>query len=138
MRLFNIFAKNIINMKSAFKISILFLILLSLSSCFINRTTVGNGPIGKDVTAVKYSKRKQMYVLWGLMSLKPREAKLPVDCGYQIKTSFNGIDAVVSVLTLGIFSMRTEKVMVIKNSPCDPKIIKQENKLQYEEMHQGK
>ena len=121
------------------------MVLVSLSSCFVNRTTVGNGPIGKAKETATYSHQKQMYVLWGLLALKQAQPQLPVQCGYQLKTSFNAIDGIVSTLTLGIFSMRTQKTLVFKDSPCDPKIIKQERKIEkeerkiiQEEIHQGK
>jgi hypothetical protein len=143
--LFNIFAKSKSNMKNVLKISVLFLVLVSLNSCYINRTTVGNGPIGKSGATVTYSHQKQMYVLWGLMAINPSQPKLPQDCGYQLKTSFNVVDAIVTGITGGIFGMRTQKVIVFKDGPCDPKIVKQErkiekeeNKIQKEEMHQGK
>ena len=132
-------------MKNALIFSLLFLSLISLNSCFVNRTTVGNGPIGKSGETVKYSHQKQMYLFWGLVAIGQAQPKLPIDCGYQIKTSFNVIDAIVSTITGGIFSMRTQKTLVFKDSPCDPKIQKQErklekeeNKIQKEEMHQGK
>jgi len=124
-------------MKNAFKISLLFLILLSLNSCFVNRTTIGNGPIGKG-ESVRYSHKKQMYLFWGLMALNQSQPQLPAECGYQLKSSFNFVDALVSGLTGGIFSMRTVKVLVFKDSPCDPKVIKEEKKYLKEEMEHRK
>ena len=82
-------------MKNAFKISLLFLVLLSLNSCYVNRTTVGNGPIGKG-ESVRYSHKKQLYLFWGLVAINQSQPQLPVECGYQIKSSFNAIDARVS------------------------------------------
>jgi len=125
-------------MKSLLKFSALLIVILSLNSCFINRQPVGYIQTGKGIETVKYTKKKQMYVLWGLMALKHPEVKTPTECGYIVKTSFNGIDAIVTILTGGIFSMRTVKIEVLKDSPCDPKIIKQERKLEKEEMHPGK
>ena len=125
-------------MKNVLKLSVLFLIILSLNSCFINRTPIGGIPVGKGVEMVKYAKKKQMYVLWGLVALKHPEVKTPMDCGYIVKTSFNGVDAIVSILTGGIFSMRTVKIEVLKDSPCDPKIMKQERRIENEESHPGK
>ena len=132
-------------MKNALNVSVLFVALLSLNSCFVNRTTVGNGPVGKGHETATFSHQKQMYLLWGLVSIGQAQPKLPMDCGYQVRTSFNAIDAIVSTITGGIFSMRTQKVFVFRDSPCDPKIIKQEHqvdkqerKIQQEEMHQGK
>jgi len=125
-------------MKNALKVSVLFFVILSLNSCYVNRTTVGNGPIGKNDESVKYSKKKQMYLFWGLVAINQSQPALPVECGYQIKSSFNVIDAIISTLTGGIFSMRTVKVEVFKDSPCDPKIRKLERKLEKEEMQQGR
>jgi hypothetical protein len=137
MPLSNIFVKTQTNMKNAFKTSALFLILLSLNSCFVNRVTVGEGPIGKG-ESVRYSHKKQLYLFWGLVAINQSQPKLPAECGYQIKSSFNAIDGIVSALTGGIFSMRSVKVLVFRDSPCDPKIIKQERKLQKEEMKEHK
>jgi Bor protein len=125
-------------MKSVLKCSFLLTLLLSLNSCFINRTQVGYIEPIKGAKMVKYEKKKQMYVLWGLMALKKPDIKAPTECGYIVKTSFNGIDAIVSFLTVGIFSMRTVKIEVMKDSPCDPKIIRQEEKLEREERHPGR
>jgi hypothetical protein len=125
-------------MKQFVQLFILAVLMLSLNSCFVNRTTIGYGPEGKDRQAVKFSKTKQMYVLWGLMALKKKHVELPVECGYQIRTSFNVVDAIVSVLTAGIFSMRTEKILVLRDSQCDPAIRKLENKLQRKEMQEEK
>ena len=121
-------------MKNFLKVSTLLLLLVSLNSCYVNRTTVGAGPIGKNAESVRYSHKKQLYLFWGLLAINQSQPKLPVECGYQVKTSFNVIDAIVSGITGGIFSMRTQKVLVFKDSQCDPKIIKEEKKLQRDEM----
>lgn len=125
-------------MKNLLKFTALLLVIFSLSSCYINRNTVGNGPAGKAGETVKYSKQKQMYLFWGLMALKPSEPRVPVECGYQVKSSFNVIDAIVSTITGGIFSMRTVKVIVFKDSQCDPAIKRLEKKLEKKEMQEGK
>ena len=83
-------------MKSTLKFSVLLLVILSLSSCFINRTPVGYFQGGKDIETVKFDKKKQMYVLWGFLALKHPEVKTPADCGYVVKTSFNGVDVIAS------------------------------------------
>jgi len=124
-------------MKNALKITLLSLILLSLNSCYVNRVTVGEGPIGKG-ESVRYSHKKQLYLFWGLVAINQSQPKLPMDCGYQIKSSFNAIDAIVSGLTGGIFSMRTVKVLVFKDSPCDPKVVKEERKYEKEELKEHK
>ncbi|HWB62200.1 MAG TPA: hypothetical protein VG603_01730 [Chitinophagales bacterium] len=120
-------------MKKITLISFILLTLFSLNSCYVNRTTVGAGPVGK-AEAVKYSKTKQMYLLWGLIALGQSNPPAPADCGYQVKSAFNFWDALVSSLTGGIFSMRTVKIMVFKNSPCDPAVQKLERKLDKKRM----
>jgi hypothetical protein len=125
-------------MKNLLKFTVLFFVLVSLSSCFINKSNVNGLQAGKGIDLVKYDKKKQLYVLWGLAALKHPEVKVPAECGYRIKTSFNGADVIVSILTAGIFSMRTVKIEVLKDSPCDPKIIKQERHIEKEESHPGK
>ena len=125
-------------MKGFLKNAVIVILLFSLNSCFINRTPVGYFQGGKDIESVKYDKKKQMYVLWGFLALKHPEVKTPADCGYVVKTSFNGVDVIASILTCGIFSMRTIKIEVLKDSPCDPKIIRQERKIEREESHPGK
>ena len=115
-------------MKNFIQTAVLCGLVLSLNSCYINRTTVGDGPVGKDTPATHYSHAKQMYVLWGLLPLKHTQPAAPIGCGYQVKTSFNFVDALVSGLTAGIFSMRTVKIMVNKGGPCDPAILKIERR----------
>ena len=124
-------------MKKALKFGTMFVVLISLNSCFVNRTTVSNGPNGKG-ESVRYSHKKQLYVFWGLLALNPSQPKLPETCGYQLKSSFNFADVLVTSITGGIFSMRTVKVLVFKDSPCDPKIIKQERVIEKEESHPGR
>ncbi|MDB5282075.1 MAG: hypothetical protein JWO06_1150 [Bacteroidota bacterium] len=106
---------------------------LSLNSCFVNRTTVGNGPVGKTET-VRYSHDKQFYLFWGGWALNKANPHAPAECGYQVKSSFNLIDMLVTTLTGGIFSMRTVKILVYKNSTCDPAVQKMERKLEKREM----
>jgi hypothetical protein len=115
-------------MKNFVQTIILCTLVLSLNSCFVNRTTIGDGPIGKGNLTARYSHVKQMYVLWGLLPINQAQPVLPQGCGYQVKSSFNFIDALVSGITLGIFDMRTVKILVKKDSPCDPAILKIERK----------
>jgi hypothetical protein len=110
---------------------------LSLNSCFINRTTVGDGPVGK-VSAAKYSHAKQLYLFWGLVAVGQAQPPMPQGCGYQVKTAYNVIDAIVTTITAGIFGTRNVKIMVNKGSPCDPAIMKIERKEQKEMQKQEK
>ena len=115
-------------MKNFIQTAVLCALVFSLNSCYITRTTVGDGPVGKDIAATHYSHAKQMYVLWGLLPLKHTQPSAPQGCGYQVKSSFNFVDALVTGLTGGIFGMRTVKIMVNKGGPCDPAILKIERK----------
>ena len=119
-------------MKKITRILLLFIVTLSFHSCYVNRTTVGDGPVGKATPSVKYSHAKQMYLFWGLVSLGQSQPAMPQGCGYQVKSSFNFIDMLAGTLTGGIFGMRTVKIMVNKDGPCDPAILKIERKEQKE------
>jgi hypothetical protein len=115
-------------MRKTIQIAMVSMMIFTLNSCFITHTTVGDGPIGKDNVTARYSHAKQMYVLWGLLSLKQTQPAIPHDCGYQVKSSFNFVDVLASGVTLGIFGMRTVKILVRKDGPCDPKVMKIERK----------
>jgi hypothetical protein len=105
------------------------LFALSMSSCFVNRSTVGDGPVGKSKSTVKFSHSKQLYLFWGLVSLGQSSPTPPPDCGYQIRSCFNLADCIVSTVTGGIFSMRNVKILVNKDGRCDPAVIELEKKL---------
>ena len=115
-------------MKKVIQTIILGFTVLSLNSCYVNRTTVGEGPVGKGSPTVRYSHAKQLYLFWGAVSLGQSQPVLPQDCGYQVKSSFNFIDMLVTGLTGGIFGMRTVKILVHKDGPCDPKVQRIERK----------
>jgi len=87
---------------------------MSLTSCYVTRTTVGNGPVGKDQNVEVYSKAKQMYLLSGLIALNQADPKKPTDGNYQVITNQNLWDAFVSGFTGSIFCMRTIKIVVKK------------------------
>ena len=103
------------------------LALLSLSGCFVNRHTVGDGPRGgafEDKTV--YSKAKQFYVLAGLVPLGRTHNLTPPSGNYQIKSSYNFVDMLINGLTLGFVNSRTVKVLVwpeeaIHRRPESPK-----------------
>ena len=65
-----------------------------LSSCFVNRTTVGFGPVGASLQDRTYSKVKQRYILFGLIRInKANPATPPAGMGYEIKSSFSFVDS---------------------------------------------
>ncbi|MFI5140352.1 MAG: hypothetical protein ACHQIM_21210 [Sphingobacteriales bacterium] len=80
-----------------------------------------------------------MYLLWGALSLGQNSTPpTPTQCGFQVKSCFNFWDMLVTGITGGIFGMRTVKVLVFKDSPCDPKIQKMERKIEKKEMEEIK
>jgi Bor protein len=83
-----------------------------LSSCYVNRNTVGSGPVGKDPNVTTYSQAKQLYLFKGLVALNNPDPAKPTDGNYQIKTCQNLVDDVVSSITFGVFNMRTIKILV--------------------------
>ena len=87
---------------------------LCLNSCMTHRHTVGDGPVGKIGRIDTYSTTKQMYLFWGLMPLGHSQGAIPTHGNYQIKTSHNIVDAFLTGITGGIFSVRTVKVYVKK------------------------
>jgi hypothetical protein len=124
-------------MKSYFRLSLIALILFGLNSCYVTRTTVGDGPKGK-AEAVKYDKSKQFYLFWGLMALGHNQPQLPAECGFQVKSVFNFWDMLVSGITGGIFSMRSTRILVYRDGPCDPKLKKLERKKHRKELKEEK
>lgn len=92
--------------------SVFFAILLLFSSCMVTRTTIGDGPVGKQGKTEVYSKSKQFYLFWGFVKLGKGQPAIPEDKNIQVKTSFNVFDALVTTLTGGIFSMQTVKILI--------------------------
>jgi len=101
-------------MKNALKVVLPVLLLIFLTSCMVNRHTVGDGPVGKSGRTEIYSSTKQMYLFWGIMPLGFATPDVPKDGNYQIKTSFNIVDDILTGITGGVFSMRTVRVIVKK------------------------
>jgi len=94
--------------------SIILLIVISttLSSCFVTRTTIGNGPINKEDTTVIYSKSKQYYLFFGFAALNKSQPKLPIEPNYQIISYMGFSDVLLTTITFGIIDVRTTKVLI--------------------------
>lgn len=102
-------------MKNYFASILLAMVLVfGMQSCYVNRTTVGDGPVGKMGPKEQYSKTKQVYLFWGIIAVGQGQPATPTSPNYQIKTSFNFWDGVISSLTGGIVSTRSVKVYVKK------------------------
>lgn len=87
-----------------------------LTSCTVTRTTIGDGPIGKQGITQVHSKGKQLYLFWGLLPLGYTSPPIPADNNCQIKTSRNVGDALITYITFGIVQSRTIKVLVKKEN----------------------
>ena len=85
-----------------------------LSSCFVHRHTVGDGPAGgvwEQGKSVR-STSKQIYILAGLVPIGRAGINPPSSGNYQIKTSMNIVDMLISGITFGVLQLRTVKVIV--------------------------
>jgi hypothetical protein len=97
--------------------------VLLLSSCYVNRVTVGYGPQGAVLHDRTFSKVKSHYLFWGLLTLGDRQPELPpTGVGFQVKSGFTLGDGLVSIITGGIYSSRTVKILV---NTSDEKAIKE-------------
>lgn len=94
--------------------SIFLALSLLFSSCYTAHFTVGDGPI-KDRGAQKtYDKAKQMWLFWGIVNINDGQTATPSDGNYMIKTKTKFIDGLITVLTGGIFTMKSVKTKVKK------------------------
>lgn len=89
-------------------------LLLSMTSCYVHRHTIGNGPINREANKIKVMGAKKIYLFGGLLGIgDPNTSNPPYgQNGYQIKTSTNGVDMIISFLTIGIIRTRTIKIYV--------------------------
>ncbi len=99
---------------------VLFLMIaaaLSLTSCWSTRTCVGDykhtTKVDKESTYT-YSKGKQTYLFWGLIPLGRTNVATPADGNCEIRTRHGFLDALLSFITGGLFSMQTIKVKAPK------------------------
>lgn len=100
-------------MKRLFLLAIIASMFL-FESCLVHRHTVGDGPVGDAPRTEVYARAKQLYLFWGLVPLGHTQCATPKDGDYQIKTSHNIADAIITGITGGIVSIRTVKVNVYK------------------------
>lgn len=82
-----------------------------LTSCMVTRTTIGDGPIGKDPNAKVVSQVKQGYVLRGLVPIGTKQVQIPITGGYQLRTSHKFVDGLITGLTFGIYTQQTIEVL---------------------------
>ena len=88
------------------------ILLAGLSSCSVQRYTVGDGPVGKqEVEKVFYTDRN-FYLIGGLIPLNKPNPRLPTSGGYQIKSSFGIFDGLLTGITGGIVTSRRTKILI--------------------------
>lgn len=117
-------------MKKIIVIGCLALSLLSLNSCYVNRHYVGDDAPKSRTGNKTYSHAKQVYLFWGLIAVGNPHPATPKECGYQIKSAYNGVDMLINLLTGGIVGTRNIKVLVSKDSKCDPAVKRLQDKVE--------
>lgn len=86
---------------------------LCLTSCMVNRHTVGDGPVGSTHFKKQlYDRGKRIYVLYGILSSDRPNLRIPKDGNYQFEACTNITDGIISSLFGGLISTRTEKIYV--------------------------
>jgi hypothetical protein len=103
--------------------------LLSLNSCYVNRHYVGDDAPQRRAATKVYSHAKQVYLFWGLIAVGNPHPATPTECGYQIKSAYNGVDMLINLFTGGIVGTRNIKILVNKDSKCDPAVKRLQNKV---------
>lgn len=106
-------------MKKQFLLLLVLGAVLLLPSCYSTKTQVGTYREQvkvEDTDTYNYSKGKQAYLFWGFLPLGRTQVATPQHGNCQVKTRQGFLDALVSVLTGGIFSMQTIKVKAPKVS----------------------
>lgn len=94
----------------------IFISLILMSSCTQTRITVGDGPVIRQGRTKVYSKAKQMRIVYGLFPLGCGQPTIPSDKNFQIKTTKNLGDVLISSITLGVVSSTTVKI-IVKREP---------------------
>lgn len=95
-------------MKKLTSILLVTVAMMSLSSCYSHRVDVAG--YTRDFGEEKmYDRAKQFYLFEGLIPLGRATLKTPSDGVCQIRTYYSPIDAFVTIITGGLFSMRTVK-----------------------------
>lgn len=95
--------------------SFLLAVSFLLSSCYTAHFTVGDGPVKDKGAQTTYDKGKQMWLFWGLININEGQTATPSNGNYMIKTKTTFVDAVITVITGGIFTMKTVKTKVKKD-----------------------
>ncbi len=89
------------------------ILTFGLSSCMTTKTSVGpyKETQAKEYT---YAKGKQLWLFWGLLPLGRTNVNTPADGNCEVITHFTAGDVLISVLTGGILTSYSIKVMAKK------------------------
>lgn len=101
---------------------ILVVVTLLCTSC-LTTSISGPGYDNSQGQSFRYDKRKQCYLLWGLIPLGHPQPNVPGDKPFKIRTYMNFGDWCASFFTAGIFSMQTLRVTA-KHTPDDQNYFK--------------
>ena len=102
-------------MKQIVIVAITIFYILLCTSCMTPRHNIGDGPVGNKGQTKIYSRAKQAYLFWGLTPLGRPDPAKPSHGNYQIKTGYNVGDCFLNILTLGIVSFRTVRIVTYKD-----------------------
>jgi len=94
----------------------LVLTVFCLNSCMVTKTTFGSYKQEKG-QVYTYSQSRQGYLFWGLLPVGKCDVKTPENESCQVRTKFRFVDALVSTITGGIYSMQT--IQVMKKKPAN-------------------
>lgn len=109
-------------------LSILLLISFSLA-CTRHLHTVGKGPEKPNQTTAIHDKMKSVYLFWGLIPLHKENMQIPNDENYLLISAHQPEDALLTLLSFGIFSPRTIKIVAFKNEQLDKCLLKVNDKV---------
>ena len=102
-------------------------VLTLLPSCMTTRTSVGSYRETEGDEYV-YAKGKQCYLFWGLVPLGRTRVATPADGNCEVRTRYGFWDAVLSVITGGIFEMQSIRVYAKHPQKAAPATDKQQQR----------
>ncbi len=92
------------------------LLLLFLPSCMVVHHSVGNAPPKKAPNTQTYSTTHHWFLFWGLIPLN-RKQEIPIPSNnYRMRSASGGVDILLTILTAGIVSGRTTKIIAYRNN----------------------
>lgn len=102
-------------MKKIILFLLLFVTSLSMSSCFVTKTYIGE----KSTSYITYSRGKQCFLFWGLLPVGHPKTAAPSNVNCMVSTKLGFVDMLIETLTGGLFSTMTVtvKIPAVVNAP---------------------